>query len=177
MHNSIIEKVSVKNRSNIVVQFNCSSVGSESGRDGQVCCCQWSPSSWTSEGGQIGQTGESRNIEGRRMGCQGWIDSNLLFVRFWSCRMWSCRWWTLLCSIRWGGGEGRGSVWTSSFQLCDYLYNLSTTFTEFYSECYVVEKLEGTSKVNMNRLLLAHVTANTMETALKIVGLKPVPKM
>lgn len=63
------------------------------------------------------------------------------------------------------------------FQLCDYLYNLSTTFTEFYSECYVVEKLEGTSKVNMNRLLLAHVTANTMETALNILGIKPVPKM
>ncbi|KAF8358511.1 rars-1 [Pristionchus pacificus] len=61
--------------------------------------------------------------------------------------------------------------------LCDYLYNLSTTFTEFYSECYVVEKLEGTSKVNMNRLLLAHVTANTMETALNILGIKPVPKM
>ncbi|GMR41880.1 hypothetical protein PMAYCL1PPCAC_12075 [Pristionchus mayeri] len=61
--------------------------------------------------------------------------------------------------------------------LCDYLYTLSTTFTEFYSECYVVEKSEGSSKVNMNRLLLAHITANTMETALKILGIRPVPKM
>ncbi|GMS88997.1 hypothetical protein PENTCL1PPCAC_11172, partial [Pristionchus entomophagus] len=61
--------------------------------------------------------------------------------------------------------------------LCDYLYTLSSTFTEFYSECYVVEKSEGTSKVNMNRLILAHVTANTMEKALRILGINPVPKM
>ena len=30
--------------------------------------------------------------------------------------------------------------------LCDYLYELATTFTEFYDECYVVEKDRSTGK-------------------------------
>lgn len=30
--------------------------------------------------------------------------------------------------------------------LCDYLYELATTFTEFYDNCYVVEKDKSTGK-------------------------------
>lgn len=30
--------------------------------------------------------------------------------------------------------------------LCDYLYELATTFTEFYDACYVVEKDRQTGK-------------------------------
>lgn len=31
--------------------------------------------------------------------------------------------------------------------LCDYLYELATTFTEYYDACYVVEKDRHTGKV------------------------------
>lgn len=31
--------------------------------------------------------------------------------------------------------------------LCDYLYELATTFTEYYDACYVVEKDRQTGKV------------------------------
>lgn len=33
--------------------------------------------------------------------------------------------------------------------LCDYLYELSTTFTEFYDVCYCVEKDRQTGKIPM----------------------------
>lgn len=32
--------------------------------------------------------------------------------------------------------------------LCDYLYELATTFTEYYDSCYVVEKDRQTGKVH-----------------------------
>jgi hypothetical protein len=34
--------------------------------------------------------------------------------------------------------------------LCDYLYELATTFTEFYDACYVVEKDRQTGTVMLN---------------------------
>lgn len=37
--------------------------------------------------------------------------------------------------------------------MCDYLYDLSTTFTEFYDACYVVEKDRQTSKYVFIHLL------------------------
>lgn len=45
--------------------------------------------------------------------------------------------------------------------LCDYLYELSTTFTEFYDSCYCIEKNGKTGeilKVHMNRLMLCEAT-------------------
>nr|XP_056718380.1 arginine--tRNA ligase, cytoplasmic [Euleptes europaea] len=64
--------------------------------------------------------------------------------------------------------------------LCDYLYELATTFTEFYDNCYCVEKDRQTGKivnVNMCRMLLCEATAAVMAKGFDILGIKPVQKM
>lgn len=64
--------------------------------------------------------------------------------------------------------------------LCDYLYELCTTFTEFYDACYCVEKDRQTGeiiKINMSRLLLCEATAMVLEKGFHIVGLEPVNRM
>ncbi|XP_018418035.1 PREDICTED: arginine--tRNA ligase, cytoplasmic isoform X2 [Nanorana parkeri] len=64
--------------------------------------------------------------------------------------------------------------------LCDYLYELATTFTEFYDNCYCVEKCRQTGnviKVNMGRMLLCDATAAVMAKGFDILGIKPVQRM
>ncbi|XP_043219701.1 arginine--tRNA ligase, cytoplasmic-like isoform X2 [Amphibalanus amphitrite] len=64
--------------------------------------------------------------------------------------------------------------------LCDYLYELSTTFTEFYDNCYCVEKDRQTGEVvnvNMSRMLLCEATAQVMTRCFDILGIKTVQKM
>ncbi|CAH1777477.1 unnamed protein product [Owenia fusiformis] len=64
--------------------------------------------------------------------------------------------------------------------LCDYLYEVSGTFTEFYDSCYCVEKDRKTGeilKVNMERLLLCEATARILETGFHILGITPCAKM
>ncbi|KAK6475636.1 arginine--tRNA ligase [Huso huso] len=64
--------------------------------------------------------------------------------------------------------------------LCDYLYELATTFTEFYDNCYCVEKDRHTGdvvKVNMWRMLLCDATAIVMAKGFDILGIKPVQRM
>ena len=64
--------------------------------------------------------------------------------------------------------------------LCEYLYELATTLTEFYDACYCVEKDRSTGEVvtvNYNRLLLLEATAQVMEKAFYILGIDPVSKM
>ncbi|CAF89939.1 unnamed protein product, partial [Tetraodon nigroviridis] len=64
--------------------------------------------------------------------------------------------------------------------LCDYLYELATTFTEFYDSCYCVEKDRQTGevvKVNMWRMLLCDATAAIMAQCFHILGLNPVERM
>lgn len=64
--------------------------------------------------------------------------------------------------------------------LCDYVYELCTTFTEFYNSCYCMEKDPESGKVlsvNMGRLLLCEATAKVMEKALFILGINPINKM
>ncbi|XP_076835896.1 arginine--tRNA ligase, cytoplasmic isoform X1 [Brachyhypopomus gauderio] len=64
--------------------------------------------------------------------------------------------------------------------LCDYLYELATTFTEFYDTCYCVEKDRQTGevvKVNMWRMLLCEATAAVMAKGFDILGLTPVQRM
>eukprot|EP01137_Pigoraptor_chileana_P031122 Opistho-2@18489 len=57
--------------------------------------------------------------------------------------------------------------------LCDYLYNLSDIFTEFYDHCRV---LDG-DKVHMPRLVLCEATAMVMGKGFEILGLTPVDRM
>jgi len=64
--------------------------------------------------------------------------------------------------------------------LCDYLYELSTAFTEFYDVCYCVEKDRTTGeivKVNMDRLLLCEATASVMDKGFQILGITSLSRM
>uniref|UniRef100_A0A8C2ZGM7 Arginine--tRNA ligase, cytoplasmic n=1 Tax=Cyclopterus lumpus TaxID=8103 RepID=A0A8C2ZGM7_CYCLU len=64
--------------------------------------------------------------------------------------------------------------------LSDYLYELATTFTEFYDNCYCVEKDRQTGevvKVNMWRMLLCEATAAIMAKCFDILGINPVGRM
>jgi len=64
--------------------------------------------------------------------------------------------------------------------LCEYLYEVSTTFSEFYDVCYCVEKDRTTGeivKVNMDRMALCEATALIMAQCFALLGLDPVEKM
>ncbi|KAK4887234.1 hypothetical protein RN001_003505 [Aquatica leii] len=63
--------------------------------------------------------------------------------------------------------------------LCEYVYEIATTFTEFYDSCYCIEKDASGDiiKVNDSRILLTEVTAIVMAKCFDILGLKPVSKM
>ncbi|KAE9553127.1 hypothetical protein FO519_003644 [Halicephalobus sp. NKZ332] len=59
--------------------------------------------------------------------------------------------------------------------ICDYVYNLSTTFTDFYSACRVVSQKEGT--VDLDRLALCEATADTMATCFQILGIRTLERI
>lgn len=63
--------------------------------------------------------------------------------------------------------------------LCEFLYEVATTFTEFYDACYCIEKGPDGDiiKINMGRLLLCEATAKIMEKCFSILGIKTVSKM
>lgn len=64
--------------------------------------------------------------------------------------------------------------------LCEFLYELSSCYTEFYDNCYCIEKDRETGKVikvNYERLLLCDATAAIMQQCFTILGLKTVEKM
>lgn len=64
-------------------------------------------------------------------------------------------------------------------QLCEFCYEISCAFTEFYDKCYCVEKNQAGEivKVNIGRLLLTEATAIVMEKCFALLGLKPVTRM
>ncbi|XP_071570039.1 arginine--tRNA ligase, cytoplasmic isoform X2 [Temnothorax nylanderi] len=63
--------------------------------------------------------------------------------------------------------------------LCEFCYEISCAFTEFYDRCYCVEKNQSGEivKVNIGRLLLAEATALVLEKCFSLLGLKPVAQM
>uniref|UniRef100_A0A183DJA2 arginine--tRNA ligase n=1 Tax=Gongylonema pulchrum TaxID=637853 RepID=A0A183DJA2_9BILA len=62
--------------------------------------------------------------------------------------------------------------------LCDYVYELATTFHDFYNECYVIQKdMDGAVTLHYQRLVLCQVTADVMANCFKILGLRTVEKM
>lgn len=63
--------------------------------------------------------------------------------------------------------------------LCEFMYEVATTFTEFYDVCYCVEKDAGGNvvKINHGRLTLCEVTAKVLAKCFDILGLKYVEKM
>ena len=56
--------------------------------------------------------------------------------------------------------------------LCEYLYELSVKFNEFYGECQVVDSPQEAS-----RLLLAEATARIMRESFAILGIRPLYKI
>ncbi|XP_066999324.2 arginine--tRNA ligase, cytoplasmic [Anabrus simplex] len=64
-------------------------------------------------------------------------------------------------------------------RLCEYLYEISSSFTEFYDNCYCIEKdSAGDIKtVHMNRLLLCEASALIMVQCFDLLGIKPVSRM
>ncbi|XP_045500219.1 arginine--tRNA ligase, cytoplasmic [Colias croceus] len=63
--------------------------------------------------------------------------------------------------------------------LCEYLYEISSTFTEFYDKCYCVEKDKSGNivKIFYERLMLCEVTARVMQKCFDILGIETVSKM
>ncbi|XP_023299020.2 probable arginine--tRNA ligase, cytoplasmic [Lucilia cuprina] len=63
--------------------------------------------------------------------------------------------------------------------LCEYCYEVCTVFSEFYDNCYCIEKnKEGKIvKVNRSRILLCEATAAVLKQCFNILGLKPVAKI
>ncbi|KAI5638469.1 tRNA synthetases class I (R) domain-containing protein [Phthorimaea operculella] len=63
--------------------------------------------------------------------------------------------------------------------LCEYLFEISSVFTEFYDKCYCIEKdKEGkVVKIFYERLILCEITAKIMEKCFEILGIKTVSKM
>lgn len=63
--------------------------------------------------------------------------------------------------------------------LCEYLYELAGTLTEFYDACICIEKNKegGIASVDMNRLALLEAVARIFESGFHILGIKPVSRM
>lgn len=63
--------------------------------------------------------------------------------------------------------------------LCEYCYELCVTFTEFYDNCYCIEKnSEGNIiKINIGRILLCESTISILETCFHILGITPLEKI
>ncbi|XP_033208997.1 arginine--tRNA ligase, cytoplasmic isoform X2 [Belonocnema kinseyi] len=63
--------------------------------------------------------------------------------------------------------------------ICEFCYEISTAFSEFYDSCYCLEKNKAGEiiQVNLGRILLAEATAMILEQCFALLGLKPVEKM
>ncbi len=63
--------------------------------------------------------------------------------------------------------------------LCEFVYEISTTFTEFYDSCYCIEKNKQGEIVSINggRVLLAEATAQVLGVCFHILGLNPLEKI
>lgn len=63
--------------------------------------------------------------------------------------------------------------------LCEFVYEVSTTFTEFYDSCYCIEKNKQGEILSINggRVLLSEATAHVLGVCFHILGLNPLEKI
>lgn len=62
--------------------------------------------------------------------------------------------------------------------ICNYLYELSGVFTDFYEACYCIERSgDQISKIHLDRILLCEATALVMDKGLTLLGLKTLSRM
>ncbi|KAL7055131.1 hypothetical protein AAHC03_024494 [Spirometra sp. Aus1] len=65
-------------------------------------------------------------------------------------------------------------------KLCEYVYEVSCAFTEFYDSCYCIEQDPKTGailKIDESRILLCEATAIIMKSCFDILGLRTLEKM
>lgn len=64
-------------------------------------------------------------------------------------------------------------------RLCEYMYDLCTAYSEFYDNCYVIEKTPDgeVQNIHMQRILLCEVTALVIKKCFDILGLRTVTRM
>uniref|UniRef100_A0A182NN94 Probable arginine--tRNA ligase, cytoplasmic n=1 Tax=Anopheles dirus TaxID=7168 RepID=A0A182NN94_9DIPT len=67
----------------------------------------------------------------------------------------------------------------SLHHLCEFVYEICTTFSEFYDSCYCIEKNKQGEivKVYASRVLLCEATSRVLGKCFDILGLKPVHKI
>lgn len=63
--------------------------------------------------------------------------------------------------------------------LCEYIFDISSAFSEFYDNCYCIEKNKQGEivKINNGRLLLCEATALILKKCFDILGLKAISKI
>lgn len=62
--------------------------------------------------------------------------------------------------------------------LCNYLYELSGIFTDFYEACYCIERSgDEIIEIHLDRILLCEATALIMDKGLTLLGLKTLNRM
>ena len=62
--------------------------------------------------------------------------------------------------------------------LCNYLYELSGVYTDFYQACYCIEKSgDQVIKIHLDRIILCEATASVMDKGLTLLGLKTLSRM
>ena len=63
--------------------------------------------------------------------------------------------------------------------LCEFMYDVATAFSEFYDNCYCVERNKSgeVTKIHMGRMILCEVTAKVLAKCFDILGITPVQKM
>ncbi len=59
--------------------------------------------------------------------------------------------------------------------LCQYLYNLSVNFMQFYESCSILRA--ESMEIKNSRILLAHLTAQIIKTGLGLLGIETVERM
>lgn len=61
--------------------------------------------------------------------------------------------------------------------MCEWLYELSRCFSEFYDKHYIMDCVDGVKILNKDRLLLCEIVAVAMEKVFEILGFLSVDKM
>jgi len=84
------------------------------------------------------------------------------------------------CIVRYAEVIARATRDLQLHLLCEYLYELSCTLTEFYDACYCIEKDRVTGEIitiHHNRLALLESVARVFESGFHILGINPVQRM
>ena len=77
--------------------------------------------------------------------------------------------------LRFGDAVHEAAVKYEPHHICAYLWDLSKAFSTFFEACPVLTA--DTPELKASRLLLVHVTARTIQTALSLLGIRTVDQM